>query len=181
MHVPLVAQYSSQASFTRIPRKPLSGILFIYVCCFKFKEKLDKFALRKRDWVGGEIIWSEVNINMGYFNVSPFLRKMIVRFVTSVGCPKKKYESPTGVEPMTSRTPVGCSTTELQETCGELGHLHYLILVFCSFQALPYVALLIVMMFFIYAVIGMQVRSRVMKIKTDYKARIKIIVRSERN
>ena len=32
------------------------------------------------------------------------------------------------------------------------------ILVFCSFQALPYVALLIVMMFFIYAVIGMQVR-----------------------
>ena len=28
-----------------------------------------------------------------------------------------------------------------------------------SFQALPYVALLIVMLFFIYAVIGMQVRS----------------------
>lgn len=28
----------------------------------------------------------------------------------------------------------------------------------CGFQALPYVALLIVMLFFIYAVIGMQVK-----------------------
>ena len=31
-------------------------------------------------------------------------------------------------------------------------------------QALPYVALLIVMMFFIYAVIGMQVRCKVRKV-----------------
>ena len=36
---------------------------------------------------------------------------------------KKTFESPTGVEPMTFHTLVGCSNSELQETHGELGHL----------------------------------------------------------
>ena len=42
-------------------------------------------------------------------------------------------------------------------------HLHDSCLLFLL-QALPYVALLIVMMFFIYAVIGMQVRCKVRKV-----------------
>ena len=42
-------------------------------------------------------------------------------------------------------------------------HLHDSCLLFLL-QALPYVALLIVMMFFIYAVIGMQVRYKVRKV-----------------
>ena len=42
-----------------------------------------------------------------------------VHHFTSVG-QRKKYKYPTGIEAMTFRTPVGCSS---QETCGELGHI----------------------------------------------------------
>ena len=36
---------------------------------------------------------------------------------------RKTSESPTGFEPMTFRTPVGCSDHWAQETRGELGHV----------------------------------------------------------
>ncbi len=46
-----------------------------------------------------------------------------------------------------------------------------------SFQALPYVALLIVMLFFIYAVIGMQVPPTPASTSKFYKGYLNLIVR----
>ena len=52
------------------------------------------------------------------------MRKMLlILSVTQATREKTIRVPPTGVEPMTFRTPVGRSTTELQETRGSLGHI----------------------------------------------------------
>ena len=47
---------------------------------------------------------------------------MLILRVTSLGQRNRKSESPTGIEPMTFRKPIGyCITTEIQKTRDERG------------------------------------------------------------
>ena len=55
---------------------------------------------------------------MGYFKLGRKYENDIILSVTQATRKKKFWVPPTGVEPMTFRTPVGRSTTELQETRG---------------------------------------------------------------